>query len=81
MSDRKKVYTKVQKSLQQKLKDVPFRLASTLSMIVTGIVFARKVHFSSMSAEIPLEIQNTSIEKKIYRFFKNPKVDPKKIYE
>ena len=74
MTDRMKVYTKVLKTLKQLMGHATQGHVITLAMMVTGIVLGKNAQLSAMSEEIPAEAKDKSIEKRIQRFVRNPRI-------
>ena len=80
MTDQKKVYTKVVKTLKRDLKMFHQGYVVTLAMMITGIVLGKKAQLSAMSAEIPHKSKDRSIEKRMCRFVQHEKVDVEVTY-
>ena len=74
MSDSMRVYTKVRESLKQLMPTASQGHVITLAMMVTGIVLGKKAQLSAMSAEVPEESQDKSIEKRMQRWVRNPRI-------
>jgi hypothetical protein len=62
MTDCHPVYTKVLKMLKQMTKTYPQGHLVTLAMMITGIVLSRNAQLSAMSADIPADAKDKSIE-------------------
>lgn len=75
MTDRMRVYTKVLKTLNQLMPQATQGHVVTLAMMVAGIVLGKKAQLSAMSEEIPADAKDKSIEKRIQRFVRNPRID------
>ena len=80
MTDRLKVYTKVLKTLKGQLRMFHQGYLVTLAMMITGIVMSRKAQLAVMSDEIPGESKNKSIEMRMRRWVKHPKIDVEVTY-
>lgn len=80
MTDRQKVYTKVQQALKPLCKGMKEGHYVTLSMMVAGLVLGKKANLSKMSAEIPHKSKDASIEKRMARFTRNQNNDGKAIF-
>lgn len=74
MTDRMKVYTKVLKTLKQLMPQASQGHVVTLAMMVAGIVLGKKAQLSAMSEEIPAEAKDKSIEKRMQRWVRNPRI-------
>jgi len=80
MSDRRRVYTKVLKTLKEKLKMFHQGHVVTLAMMITGIVMSRKAQLSVMSEEIPEEAKNQSREMRMRRWVSHERIDVEMTY-
>lgn len=80
MTDRMKVYTKVLKTFKGQLRMYHQGYLVTLAMMITGIVMSRKAQLSVMSDEIPGDAKNQSIEMRMRRWVKHPKIDVEMTY-
>jgi hypothetical protein len=80
MTDRLKVYTKVLKTLKGQLRMFHQGHLVTLAMMITGIVMSRKAQLAVMSDEIPSEAKNKSIEMRMRRWVKHPRIDVEVTY-
>ena len=80
MTDRLKVYTQVLKTLKGQLRMFHQGYLVTLAMMITGIVMSRKAQLSVMSDEIPGDAKNKSIEMRMRRWVKHPKIDVEVTY-
>jgi len=80
MSDKRKVYTQVLKTLKKLMPTIKQCYVVTLAMMVSGIVTGKKAQLSAMSGEIASQAKPKSIERQIRRFVKNERVDEKVIY-
>lgn len=80
MTDRQRVYMKVLRSLKEALKVRKQGHVVTLAMMITGIVMSKKAQLSVMSMEAPHPIKAESIEKRMRRFVKNPRIDVEAYY-
>ena len=65
MTDRQKVYTKVVKTLKQRMKMNHQGHLVTLAMLITGIVMGRNAQLSQISAEVPVEAKDKSVEMRL----------------
>ena len=77
MTDRQKVYTKAHQKLKELLKGQKQGHIATLAMMVTGIVLGKSGNISKIAAEVPHQIQEDSIEKRLSRFVNNDSIDVK----
>ena len=80
MTDRYKVYTKVQKTLDQIVKLHHPGHVVTLAMMITGIVMSKKAQLSEMSSEIPGKAKDKSREMRLRRWVKHEKLEAEMIY-
>jgi hypothetical protein len=80
MTDRDKVYTKVLKTLRQMMKLSHEGHVVTLAMMISGIVISRNAQLSMMSAEVPVEAKEKSIEMRMRRWVKHEEIDADTIY-
>lgn len=80
MTDRKRVYTKVVKTLKQQLKMCHQGHLVTLAMMITGIVMSRKAQLSEMSAEVPHPAKDASIEMRMRRFVQHKDIEVEATY-
>jgi len=80
MTDRYRVYTKVQKVLKQMLKLNHQGQVVTLAMMISGIVMSRNAQLSAMSSEIPSETKEKSIEMRMRRWVKEEQIDVEAVY-
>jgi hypothetical protein len=80
MSDRRRVYTKVLKTLKEMLKMVHQGHIVTIAMMITGIVMSRKAQLSVMSEEIPAKEKIGSVEMRMRRLVKNERIDVETVY-
>jgi hypothetical protein len=65
---------KVLKTLKQLMPTATQGHVVTLAMMVAGIVLGKKAQLSAMSEEIPAEAKDKSIEKRMPRFVRNPRI-------
>ena len=68
MTDRDKVYTKVKKMIKQMMKMDHQGQVVTLAMMISGIVMSRNAQLSAMSAEIPTDTKEKSVEMRMRRW-------------
>lgn len=80
MTDQKKVYTKVMKTLKGMMKMGHQGHLATLAMMITGIVMNRNAQLSQISAEVPVEAKDKSIEMRLRRWVKQEKIEADAIY-
>jgi hypothetical protein len=80
MTDRKRVYTKVLKTLKGQLRMFHQGHVVTLAMMITGIVMSRKAQLSVMSEEIPTAAKDKSIEMRMRRWVKHTGIDVEATY-
>ena len=79
MTDRHRVYTKVKKMLKGMMKLDHQGQVVTLAMMISGIVISRNAQLSKMSAEIPSEAKDQSIEMRMRRWVKD-ELDVEAVY-
>lgn len=75
MTDSMRVYTKVQQTLKDLMPTATQGHVVTLAMMVTGIVLGKKAQLSVMSEEVPADAKDKSIEKRMQRWVRNPRID------
>jgi hypothetical protein len=75
MSNQRRVYTKVLKTLKQMMPTQMQGHVVTLAMMVTGVVVGRKSQLSAMSTEVPHPAKDKSIEKRFRRWIKNERIE------
>ena len=80
MTDRKKVYTEVMKTLKGQLKMDHQGYMATLGMMITGIVMSHNAQLSVMSSEVPVSAKEKSIEMRLRRWVKHRQIDADVIY-
>ena len=80
MTDRQRVYTEVLRTLKYLLKGQKQGHVVTLAMMIAGIVLSKKAQLSVMSSEVPYLIKDASIEKRMHRFVKNPRIEVTSYY-
>ena len=80
MTDRYRVYTKVLKTLKSMVTLHHPGHVVTLAMMVAGIVLSRKAQLSEMSSEIPSQAKDKSLEMRMRRWVKHPKLEAEQIY-
>jgi hypothetical protein len=80
MSDRRRVYAKVLKTLKEMLKTLPQGHVVTLARMITGIVLSRKAQLSVMSEEIPVKEKIASVEMRMRRLVKNERIQVETVY-
>jgi hypothetical protein len=80
MTDRQKVYTKVVKTLKEMMEMSHQGHLVTLAMLITGIVMGRNAQLSQISAEVPTEAKDKSIEMRLRRWVKHAGIDPDIVY-
>ena len=80
MTDRQRVYRKVLKTLKEQLRMFHQGHVVTLAMMITGIVMSGKAQLSKMSTEIPTAAQDQSIEMRMRRWVKHPRIDVELTY-
>ena len=79
-TDRRKVYTKVVKTLKQMMEMSHQGHLVTLAMMITGIVLSRDAQLSQMSSEVPVAVKEKSVEMRLRRWVKHGKIDADVIY-
>jgi hypothetical protein len=79
MTDRHRVYTKVQKTLKQMMKLDHQGQVVTLAMMIAGLVMSRKAQLSAMSSEVPTETKEKSVEMRMRRWVKD-EIDVEAVY-
>jgi len=79
MTDRDKVYTKVKKMIKQMMKMDHQGQVVTLAMMISGIVMSRNAQLSAMSAEIPTDTKEKSVEMRMRRWVKED-IDVEAVY-
>jgi len=80
MTDRYKVYTKVLKALKAMVTFSRQGHLVTLAMLVSGLVTGRKAQLSAISMEVPTTIQVSSVEMRLRRWVKNPRIAVEAVY-
>ena len=80
MTDRQKVYTKVVKTLKEMMEMSHQGHLVTLAMLITGIVMGRNAQLSQISAEVPADAKDKSVEMRLRRWVKHAGIDPDIIY-
>ncbi len=81
MSDNRRVYSQVLKTLKKLMPTTKQAHVVTLSMMISGIVTGKKAQLSAMSREIPSQTaKSSSIEMQMRRFVKNDKIDEKVMF-
>lgn len=80
MTDQKKVYTKVVKTLKGMMRMDHQGHLVTLAMMITGIVMSRNAQLSQISSEVPVEAKDKSIEMRLRRWVKQEKIEADTIY-
>ena len=75
MSDRRKVYTKVLKTLKELMATQTQGHVVTLAMMISGIVTGKKAQLGAMSTEVPHPTKDKSIEKRMRRWVKNDRIE------
>ena len=80
MTDRYRVYTKVLKTLKTMVKLHHPGHVVTLAMMVSGIVMSKKAQLSEMGCEIPSQAKDKSLEMRMRRWVKHPKLEAELIY-
>ena len=75
MSNQRRVYTKVLKTLKQLMPTQKQGHVITLAMMITGVVIGKKAQLSAMSTEVPYAIKDKSIEKRMRRWVKNEQIE------
>ncbi len=72
MSDNRRVYNQVLKTLKKLMPTTKQTYVVTLAMMISGIVTGKKAQLSTMSGEIPSQTaKSASIEMRMRRFVKN----------
>ena len=74
MTDSQRVYTKVRQTLKELMPTAKQGHVVTLAMMVAGIVLGKKAQLSAMSAEVPADAEDKSIEKRMQRWVRNPRI-------
>ncbi len=74
MTDKMKVYSKVNSALKKMLPTACQHQTVVLSMLVAGIVSGRKAQLSEISQHVPSAAQPASLAKRFQRFVKNRRV-------
>jgi hypothetical protein len=80
MTDRYQVYTKVLKMLKQMTKTYHEGHMVTLAMMIAGIVLGRNAQLSALSADIPGNAKDKSIEMRLRRWVKDNRLETDVIY-
>jgi hypothetical protein len=80
MTDRYQVYTKVFKVLKQMTKTYHEGHMVTLAKMVAGIVLSRNAQLSALSADIPGDAKDKSIEMQLRRWVKDERLDADVVY-
>lgn len=80
MTDRRRVYTKVLKTLKAIMKGQKQGHVVTLAMMITGIVMSRKAQLAVMSGEVAVNIKEKSVEMRMRRWVKNGNIDVEVTY-
>lgn len=80
MNDRQRVYSKMKQTLQELLPGLPQGHVVTLAMMATGIVNGKKAQLGPMSSEVPVAIQDSSLEKRFQRWVKNKRIEAAAYY-
>lgn len=75
MSDNKKVYSKVLRTLKKRMKGLPERHVVIWAMMVAGIVLSKKARLSAIAAELPTKAKDKSTFRRLQRFTSNDLVD------
>jgi len=75
MSNQRRVYTKVVKTLKQLMPTQAQGHVVTLAMMITGIVIGKKAQLTAMSTQVPYPIKDTSIEMRMRRWVKNERIE------
>ena len=74
MSNHRRVYNKVLKTLKQLMPTQTQGHVVTLAMMITGIVIGKKAQLAPMSTEVPYPAKDKSIEKRMRRWVKNERL-------
>lgn len=74
MTDKMKVYSKVNVAIKKMLPDACQHQTVVLAMLVAGIVSGRKAQLSEIGFHIPSAAQPASLAKRFQRFVKNERV-------
>jgi hypothetical protein len=80
MTDRYQVYTKVFKMLKQMTKTYHEGHMITLAMMIAGIVLSRNAQLSALSADIPGNAKDKSIEMRLRRWVKDDRLEADVVY-
>jgi hypothetical protein len=75
MSNQRRVYTKVLKTLKQLMPTQTQGHVVTLAMMVTGIVLGKKAQLTAMSTQVPHLAKDSSIEMRMRRWVKNERIE------
>ena len=68
MTDRLKVYSKVEKMLKHLLPTAPQHHTVALAMMVAGMVLGKKAQLSELSYQLPSRAKPASVAKRFHRF-------------
>ena len=80
MTDRYKVYLKVLKALKQMISFSREGHLVTLAMMISGIVMGKNAQLSAISAEVPAQIKEQSVEMRLRRWVKHRSIDVEVAY-
>jgi len=80
MTDRYRVYTKVLKALKQMVSFSRQGHLVTLAMMVSGIVIGKNAQLSAISAEVPTQAKEKSVEMRLRRWVKHSKIEVEAVY-
>lgn len=80
MTDRKKVYKKVKKTLKKMIPTARQNDLVVLTMMVVGIVLGKKAQLSEMSLYAPTMAKPDSTNKRFRRWVKNKRVEREALY-
>lgn len=74
MSNEKRIYRHILRSLQQMQPTAHAGHTATLAMMISGIILGKTAQLSKMSTEVPLPQKDKSIEERMRRWVANPNV-------
>lgn len=76
MTDRLKVYSKVEKMLKSLLPTAPQHYTVALAMMVAGMVLGKKAQLSELSYQLPSRAKPASVAKRFHRFVTAKTIEP-----
>jgi hypothetical protein len=80
MTDRYQVYTKVFKMLKQMTNTYYEGYMLTLALMIAGIALSRNAQLSALSADIPWNAKEKSIEMRLRRWVKDERLEADVVY-